>query len=748
MRRDLASAEASGRASPGAGQRAAWRSAVEHLRELGAPRLHPAANRRPWRDLVEELRELGLAGVAFRVRWELALRTGWMARTERAPGRLPRAVNGDALLRRLPFAPAADVAAVMAHRLPGAARAALGRLAVDAAKGRVLCFGRWTADFGAPIDWHRNPVTGQRWNSGAHWSETLEDTGRVGDVKLTWEVGRFPHAYHLARAAVHGAVAPEVAAEILADQIASFVDANPYGRGLHWASGQEIVVRLAAWLFAVSALRDQPRIRDVLPVVAQHLHEGGVHLERHFDYVRMASNGNHLLSEAFGLQLAGTLLSDAPRSARWRELGLETLTAQAARQVYADGGYLMHSHNYERAALHMYLLAASLLRAEGRPMPEAWRAAMARAVDFLVAHQNPGDGRLPNYGNNDGALMAVLSACDYSDFRPFLQALSLAARGERIYAEGPWDEEAAWLLGKEPLEAPLRARGRRSVSFPTSGFHVLRGRREDTFSAFRCGTIRDRFTQIDMLHVDVFWRGENVLADGGTYLYSGPVEWLRHFTGGASHNTVTVDGRDQMVHHRRFKILYPTRARLLSFEDAGAFAVAEGEHDGFRRYPGRCVHRRAVLRVGDDLWVVVDTVRGDGGHTARLQWLGGPYPHRYDVPAGRLEVETPAGPFTVTVLASDARPLPGDVVAGGETPPRGWLSRYYGEKVPAPSLAVSRSGEAPLELVSVLSAGRPTIAREGARWRVNAEGCGVSFDLHQGRFSAVVVDGPPKLESR
>lgn len=701
-----------------------------------------AAGSRParWRDLLQEARELGLAGVVFRLRWELGLRSGWLERSERAPSPLASpAAAADAMLERLPFARAAEVRASVAGRIGPEALSSLATWAAAAAVGRIRCFGRWPGDFGDPVDWHRNPVSGQRWDAHAHWTEVLRDTGRAGDVKLTWEAGRFPQAFDLARAAALGVMAPAAAADALERQMTGFLRASSYGRGVHWASGQEIVLRLLAWVFAASALREEPRMLAALPVVALHLHEGATHVERHLDYARRGIGNNHLVSEAFGLYLAGVLLPEATHSSRWKTLGLDLLTGEADRQVYEDGGYLMNSHGYHRAAMQLYVLATALRRREGQETPESWRAAMERTLRFLVAHQNPADGRLANFGSNDGSLPAVLSTCDRSDFRPFLQALSLAARGERLYAEGPWDEEAAWLFGPSALAAPLRRTSDASISFAHSGFHVLRGRAPGTFACFRCGTLRHRFAQIDMLHVDVFWRGENVLVDGGTYLYSGPPEWNAHFTGGASHNTVTLDGRDQMVHHRRFKLLYRTKAHLLRFEEAGAYALAEGEHYGFRRHPGGCVHRRAVLHGKDDLWVVVDRISGAGAHAARLHWLGGPYPHRYEAATGRLSLETPAGAFTVTVLSGDGEPLRGDVVAGLERPPRGWSSRYYGEKVPTPSLAVARNGAVPFDIVSVLSAGEPDVRTEGGRWQVESGPCRLRFRIREGRFEDVAA---------
>jgi asparagine synthase (glutamine-hydrolysing) len=243
-----------------------------------------------------------------------------------------------------------------------------------------------------------------------------------------------------------------------------------------------------------------------------------------------------------------------------------------------------------------------------------------------------------------------------------------------------------------------------------------------------------------MLHLDVWWRGENVLVDPGSYLYNGAPEWHEHFTRTASHNAVTVDGRDQMLHHRRFKNLYWTRAALLGFEGGEGWRVVEGEHYGFARHPGRCVHRRAVLLAGDDLWVVVDRVAGRGRHAARLHWLAGPWPHRYDRPEGRLALSTPGGEFCVSVVDEGGSPIVGDVVSGRDAPPRGWLSRYYGEKVDAPSLAVGLEGEAPIVAVSLLSAGPAAVKVWGGEWLASAAGVRARFRIVEGRFADVRVE--------
>src|SRR5581483_579353 len=175
------------------------------------------------------------------------------------------------------------------------------------------------------------------------------------------------------------------------------------------------------------------------------------------------------IAEALGLLVTSALVPPTEVSRRRARLGVEILAEQADRQVYADGAYINQSHNYHRVILQDYLLAWRLCHTLGQSPPDAWRAAMERSLDFLVAHMNPEDGRLPNHGSNDGSLPRVLSVCDFADFRPTLQALAIALRGERIAPEGPWDEEAAWMLGPEAIECPLRQPPCMSVSFATTG---------------------------------------------------------------------------------------------------------------------------------------------------------------------------------------------------------------------------------------------------------------------------------------
>ena len=197
----------------------------------------------------------------------------------------------------------------------------------------------------------------------------------------------------------------------------------------------------------------------------------------------------------------------------------------------------------------------------------------------------------------------------------------------------------------------------------------------------RCGRYRHRPLQADMLHVDFWWNGQNVLADPGTYSYNPPAGWGGHFPGTGSHNTITVDGRDQMVRGPRFMWLHWVQGEVLGsgYEDGSWIVV---EHTGYS--PAR--HRRLIHLANDGSLTVVDVISGlEQARPLALQWL-----------TGELELEGEDGQrqFRLdddTVLefrtwCDDAGATESWVHGrepGPETRLRGWLSRHYGAAEPA-----------------------------------------------------------------
>lgn len=706
------------------------------------------------RDRFQEVFEMGAGGFAFRLEWEARKRLEHWLPTRKLPkatqgaGLCP-AFRSDKLTESL-FFPRSPLSFPQAFKTNASVVAQARR----ATRGQVWSFSERFDDYGDPIQWHRDPRTGFVWDKDASWRVALPPGGEGEDCKKIWEVARFPHAYHMTRASfVDPSLAQELA-EQLWRQIQSFSASNSAGRGIHWSSGQEIVFRLVAWAFAYTNLLQRtlaPRQRiDKAWSVA--LYQGTAHVAEHIEFAHRAVYNNHILAEAFLLYWAGGIFT-GPEAVSWRNKGYQLLDHHVKKQFYPDGGYIQQSHNYHRVALQIMLWSVLVAKRRGDPH-ERWLAAVDRSVEFLYAHQDPNSGMLPNYGANDGALPAPLSSCHFSDFRPTLQAASLVCRKQRLYPPGPWDEEAFWLLGSDALATERRPVSRSSRSFAFTGSHVLRDVGDpSSFATFRCGSLRDRFSQIDMLHADLWWQGHNVACDGGSYHYNAYLDWHQHFMGTASHNTVTVNDDNQMLHLRQFKVVYFTKAKTLDFVSGTLIQIVSGEHYGYLR-TAQVVHRRSIAMVGQDTWLILDTLGRysaarsayrstqsmDSSTKVRLHWLLGAYDYEIlpkdkdDAAICHIALKTPSGPFAFRIFGTADH---WSVMAGSERPKRGWLSRHYGAKISCPSIEVTKHLHDGVPWITVASA-KP--------WEVRWDRTGLEL-VHQGdRVKVHLRDGQWRLK--
>ncbi len=557
---------------------------------------------------------------------------------------------------------------------------------------------------GFPPDWHLNPFTGQRTSRAAHWSRIPMFSRATGDLKFIWEPGRFASAYKLARA--YWATGDESYAETFWQLIESWERANPPNYGAHWKCGQETSLRIMAWCFALYAFADSPSTtperltRLVGMIAAQSDRVAGDHV-----YARLQRN-NHSISEGAGLWTVGLLFPELQHAAAWRAAGRKILIDEATRQIASDGSYIQNSTNYHRLMLQDYLWAIRLGELAGEPLPDIVLQRFERAVELLYQLQDGESGQVPSYGHNDGALIMPLNACDYSDFRHVIAAGHYLTHRSRLYEAGPWEEDMLWLFGAESIKAPVQRVERSSFAAREGGYYTLRGER--AFAITRCTAYRYRPAQADMLHVDLWWRGVNVACDPGSYLYYASPPWDNNLVGTNVHNTITVDGQDQMSRGPRFMWFDWTKAEALVFERsrAGQLERFEGQHSGYERLSEPATHRRAILRAGDNIWLVVDDLLGSGSHDVACQWLLAKGRHVIDEAMGRLRLSLGACDLHLYWKTAGIKEQRVDVSCGDESrAPRGWRSRYYGAREPALSFQVAGRGEMPCRIVSAFVLG-------------------------------------------
>ena len=674
------------------------------------------------RRLLEEVRLLGPRGAAYRLAFEFQRRSGLGALRKPVVSfdtdRYLRDCQGvpeeaDEFLRwwrekrpRFGLTSAESAHSSLAEMVPdpGAVSARGERLR----QGWFSCFHAYDAHFGSEPDWYLNPETGSRWPR-IHSSRLLLEPHmrRHGDIKLTWEIGRFSWVFDLVRA--YSLDRDSQHMETLFSYLQSFSGENSMFLGPHWASEQEVGIRSLALIMAMEVLADDPCLNaERLRTLHTMLYFHGRFLSLESGYAERAIRNNHLIHAAVGSYAIGHALPWCRDGQRWCREGRETLMEALDEQWYADGGYVQPSNNYQRSSWHGILSALKIADQRGdAPLAESIRRRIPASRRFFLAQLDRDSGHLPNWGPNDGSLVGNWTEADYADFRPLVQSMSVAAGLPAPFPAGCWDEESMWLFGPESLRGRREPRTTQGITqFPAAGIHVLRPR-EREFAMFRCGSVRSRYgQQADQLHVDVWCDGLNVAVDPGSYNYNKDRRSHDWFRGTAAHNTVTLEGRDQMVPHRKFKFLSWTR----SFSEPCAAGAADlgmlGAHDGYLRLPGRWIHARLAAHAFGK-WVIVDrlwpTQTAQQDVTARLHWLLADVPYSW-TEEGILTLELPTRSWGV-VVASDQPPAPMKLNRASEVPFEGWNSRHYNVREPALSLSTERRASTTMWFATVMGPG-------------------------------------------
>jgi len=558
--------------------------------------------------------------------------------------------------------------------------------------------------------------------AGAEWRE--EESGAFPaenpafDIRYIWESGRLGWAYTLVRAyQVNG---NDRYAACFWQLVEDFLDSNPPNMGLHWISAQEVALRLITLCFAGNIFKNShlstlERMNVLCSAVADH----AARIPPTLSYAR-AQNNNHLLSEAAGLYTAGCALPGHPAAQYWRELGWRLFNQGLFDQIAEDGTYTQHSTNYHRLMLQLALWFNTLARTRRQQFPDRLVARLQAATHWLSAMLDPGSGRVPNLGPDDGSDIFPLSNCASRDYRPVLQAAGSSFLHTRLLKDaGAWDEMMLWFSrdGEHSLQdKQLKSTGANLQSSEAvwQPPHILRSPDGDSWAYFRIAQFKSRPGHADQLHLDLWWRGYNLAADPGAYLYNAGPPWdntLRHT---AVHNTVTVNGKDQMTAAGRFLYLDWAQAEIVAGEKAGdgCWRTLIAVHDGYRR--DGVTHQRSVL-AGTGTWTIQDTLTaikpsqgpGPAPITVSLYWLLPDWP--WEMTGSSIVLDSPEGPIRLDIeQGAHIDSLAASLVRAGRLlhgpgpaqPFSGWTSPTYGEKVPALSLSVSAAGDLPICLTS------------------------------------------------
>ena len=574
----------------------------------------------------------------------------------------------------------------------------IGR-AVDEAerlcRHEVALLGHEPVALGAEIDWHRDPVTGRIWER-RFWTDYRPERDSEGrDAKIIHELNRHQHLPRLAKAYL--LTGDERYAREAVAQLNCWIDQNPPGRGINWQSSLEIGIRATSWLWTIFPLLASPsfdeasarRIGESLFAQLEHVHR----------YTSLYSSPNtHLIGEAAALFIAGLVFGDQERPAVWLRQGTALLAEAAEKQVLEDGVYGELSSCYHCYALDFFLQAMVLAERNGLRLPEPVPRKVRGMLQFLMHLTRP-DGTLPLLGDDDGGRALAL---DKRDYRSFQDGLCLGAvlyrRGDFKHQAGAFCEEALWMLGQDGWEAYRQLESQEPAEteahYPSAGYTVQRsgwGPLDShlVFDSGGLGMLTGAHAHADALSVTLFSRGRELLVDPGTFVYNCAPEWRDYFRSTRAHNTVAIDGRDQAEQGGTFHWKTGLHSQAAREGASPGFDYLEGEHDGYRRVAHGVIHRRRLLYVPPDAWIVVDDFRGSGEHRFDFHYHFAPGVEVSGMERDETGVVVGAEEAGLLLHLVAARPVTSAELIGG------WASRAYGEKKPCTTLRATLTGPAP-----------------------------------------------------
>ena len=565
------------------------------------------------------------------------------------------------------------------------------------------------------ISWIADPLSRRDWPMRFHTRiDIFAGDREIGDVKYVWELNRHQFlttlgkAYRLSDDDRYALAAVEL--------IQEWIGANPYNIGINWTSALEVAIRSLSWCQALelidnSMALDWDKRQSILRSLCQHGH----YIERHLSY--FFSPYNHLMGEAAALYTIGSLLSWLKPARRWKNKGWAILQQEMPKQFHRDGGTVEQAIGYHHFTLGFCVQAFLLRQRLGLDIPPGMSSLLEKAFEFSMYMTRP-DGLVPMIGDADEGRALDLLQNSIWDFRPLLAiGAVLFQRADFKTIAGPFPLDTAWLLGLEGWKKyeSLQDTAPRDNSkvLPDSGYCIMRTGwdRQSHYLSFDCGDIAAGVQKgdiasaahghADALSIEVAAYGVPILVDPGFYTYNGNEQWHRYFRETEAHNTIVVDGCSQAEYRGRLKWARAPDTMLHHAITTKSLDFAEGSHNGYTRLTRPVVHRRAVVFLQPDYWMIRDELSGEGEHRIDRYFHFADMEIFCNEDRKLIHTRSPQG-HNLAVLSIEKDNTAIEIMRGGNEPESGWIAPGYGKKSRAPVVRYSTMARLPIALNTLI----------------------------------------------
>lgn len=356
--------------------------------------------------------------------------------------------------------------------------------------------------------------------------------------------------------------------------IEQWIDENPPFAGNGWES-YPLSLRIVNWIKWFFA--GNPTTKKM----ANSLYMKAWYLRRRLEFHLL---GNHLFANAKALIFAG-LFFECSDAKKWFRKGIDIYQKELKEQILEDGGHFERSPMYHSITLEDLLDIINIFQAYKPDIDEV------ESLEKLIKN------------SVEKMRFWLKTMCHPDEQISFFNDAALGIAPEPIKIE-----EYALRLGFPTIDPPIEG----ITSLPDSGY--VRLQHKNTVLIADVGKIGPDYlpghAHADTLSFELSYHGKRVFVNSGVSCYGNSMERLAQ-RGTASHNTLTIDGKNSSEVWSSFRVAkraYPLKMRMEGNGVSGLRLICA--HNGYQRLKGRPIHYREWLLTENSI-EIRDLIKGN-----------------------------------------------------------------------------------------------------------------------------------------
>lgn len=407
-----------------------------------------------------------------------------------------------------------------------------------------------------PIDWHVDFKCGFRWPKGTFYLKYKQvSLLNDADVKVPWELSRCHHLLWLGEAYL--LTGDEKYAKAIVNQLQCWIDENPLMYSINWTCAMDVAIRAVNWMYAINMICQSASLNDVvLKRINGSLFEHGWfifnNLEKWYPY-----SANHYASNITGLLYLGQLFKDTNEGRKWWNHALKEYFLEVRLQVLPSGAHFERSIAYHRLMTELFAYPYFMLERVKEPIPLDIRMRVESLFDF-TNHYTKANGLAPQLGDNDDGRFLPFVKRDFRvhDYLLSIACLGFGKRYESLSPDQIFFDPFFLLPEKKIVQETMPLISSSSVirDHRDAGIVILKEAQLYLIfsnSSLSCypdlhRNMQGTHTHADGLSFELSVGKQDFIIDPGSYVYTSSAVDRNKFRSTDMHNTVCIDGQDQV----------------------------------------------------------------------------------------------------------------------------------------------------------------------------------------------------------